>query len=405
MEKKENQNILREKLDSMYEEAESYKCNSVTSTYDRALYEDRKKMEECKADFYDGRKQQIDPQTGNMLHQNVQAAKRKYGDANYTKHIGNPDHEDPLNKIHERNRNKRYLCDDDIKEIGNRPNNLSLKQERANKSKGNDYNLDAIKNPNKVYGEDFGTFEKIEDVIKGEALKKETDVLLSARSTQRAVKVHTADAIKHIDTGVQNFSGIVKNTSNQISNSEIYKLEKGAVKESSGAMTIAAISSIAENVYFVSQGTKDENEAVEDVASTVAKVGTTTFVQRNVKEITSRVSQKVMSKSVNPIRETSKVGCLKGTSGELMSVSVSVAEQFAKYCKDEITSDEMIELCSQIVATELIGFIGENIAQVIPGIGMIPGARYVGRIIAITLYQSTVILKKMRRCMQNRLFS
>lgn len=102
--------------------------------YNRNEYDDTaSKKARRKADF--GDKKTMKDGFGNTLHDNPDAAKRKYGEKNASKHIANVDHVVPLRKVHDAAQ-QLGVSPEQAKRIANDSRNLRTISEHDNKSKG-----------------------------------------------------------------------------------------------------------------------------------------------------------------------------------------------------------------------------------------------------------------------------
>lgn len=216
----------------------------VTQEYNRANYEtarEKKIQKEVKGDFFGNEKVKIDS-NNNMLHKDTNAARRKYKSSTYARHVVEPDHIDPISNAHSRNKNKKYINDDDIREVVNRKSNIQIITKEINTAKGRKTNLEALKQE-KVY-RNLSTTEKIKFAVDGVIQEKSTDVQLSFRNAKGCVEYHS-EKIK-----------------NDISNEEIISNKKDVI-------FMSLISTSISNIMLVASNEKEIDEAMKDIGKDV----------------------------------------------------------------------------------------------------------------------------------------
>ena len=112
---------------------------SITEEYDRKLYDNKSAKDICREESFGAGKTFRDGNTGDLLHKNIDAAKNKYGQNNYTKHIGDVDHNIPIKAVHDVVKNSPLagtLTDKDINDAVNSKENLQLISANENRAKG-----------------------------------------------------------------------------------------------------------------------------------------------------------------------------------------------------------------------------------------------------------------------------
>lgn len=333
---------LRNKLNDMYETADQIKEYSVTEEYKRALYEDKNAMKECMDTFYNGKKSQVDPLTGNLLHRDGGAAERKYGREMASSHKGHPDHDDPLAKIHERHKHTDYLNDDDLKLAGNRKDNLIAKQAKANISKRDDYNVDAMRNPNKAYGNELKPKAKAVEVVRGEKNKLETDAILYGKSAQRRLYVSIVTGIKEIDDFFQVFRS-----------EEFKRMNEAGIDAATAAAIFAGTMSVVSNTFSVIRGEEDGKEAAKNIVVDTVGAGSIAYV---TKIATDGISN--------------GLGVSTGTAALIATGTVQISKNVASYLKGEITSEQLQEKVLETSAMLVAGYIGKSVGSFVGrGIG------------------------------------
>ena len=152
--------------------------NKYNAKKSRTKYDDAAKRKEFKESQF-GDKQTIkDPYTGETLHKNKSAAKKKYGDSKYNNHTSQTDHTVPIEKIVNRNRSNRFLTDSDIKEIANDTKNYKIINGHMNQSKGGNSNHVAAKK------------NKVDPSQKKEMTKEQfkAEVAVATKTTELTVK-------------------------------------------------------------------------------------------------------------------------------------------------------------------------------------------------------------------------
>lgn len=108
---------------------------SVSSVYDRKIYEDVTALKSYKRELFKDAEFIKDPYTNQRLYQTKAEAIAKYGE-NFNKHLAQIDHINPLESIHEKYKNNRFLNDDDIRQIANIKENYQPLNGHMNQSKG-----------------------------------------------------------------------------------------------------------------------------------------------------------------------------------------------------------------------------------------------------------------------------
>ena len=124
----------------------------VTQSFDRVRYDDAYKRAKYKEGIFDGEKTVQDHYTEVSLHRNPSAARNKYGNECYTKHISDVDHVVPVKTVHEALRSNPFLTDSDVREIANIEENYRLTSSNFNRSKSDDGNLNIVISGKREYG-------------------------------------------------------------------------------------------------------------------------------------------------------------------------------------------------------------------------------------------------------------
>lgn len=105
----------------------------VSEEYVRGLYDNPSKLGRYKQEtFASGAVK--DPLTGEPLEQHIADAKMKYGE-DWVDHVAETDHSTPLKTVYNKNRNRPFLSDNDIRQAANIEANYSIKSKATNSSK------------------------------------------------------------------------------------------------------------------------------------------------------------------------------------------------------------------------------------------------------------------------------
>lgn len=207
----------------------------------------------------------------------------------------------------------------------------------------------------------------------------ESERIIPSKISETAVNVNKSlvRGDEALQSTISDTNEKITNAMEQIRNSDFAAINSNSIKAAVGAMSVATITTIVDNAVQTARGEKTKEEAITDSAKTIAETGITRYTQKTISQITEKV-----------INKTLQDGALKQVSNkagnDVAVVMVKTGQQFVKYCRDEITLDEMIEDTSEIITEQIIQFTGGLVFSLLP----IPGSEFIGRYVATVLYHS-----------------
>lgn len=191
-----------------------------------------------------------------------------------------------------------------------------------------------------------------------------------------------SEAKKNIDNTIDNVNDSVNNIVENIGGENLAQIHQESMNAAVGAMSVAAITTLVDNSVKVARGEKTKEEAIRDSAKTIGETGIARYTQKTVSQIAENVINKTMQESVLKI--------MVGKAGnDTAVVVVKTGQEFVKYCRSEISVDDMLENTSEIIKEQIVQFIGGMVFSVLP----IPGSEYIGRYVATVLYHSSKQIK------------
>lgn len=335
--------------------AERSKYNAKTM---RKKYDDVEKRKEFKDAQFGDKKTVKDPYTGETLHKDTAAAKRKYGKAKYNEHTFQTDHTVSIEKTYKRNRDNVFLQDDDIKKIANIEKNYKGINGHLNQSKGSKSNFKVAK-----------------------------DNELNLTQTAKMVKAQW-EAELHVSAET------IKLTAERAH-------EVGTNAAMSGA-TIGAGISLANNIKMLATGEEDGIDAVLNVAIDTAKSGAQSYggavatkaAEGCIKKAGHSIAEFTEKKAVEEIGASIGKGLVtfaeSNNIGKAVSIIKEVGQSTLRYIDGEISAEEyVLELGEKGTGLAMSfacgaegvaiggaagGIIGGLIGSVIPGAGTAAGA-------------------------------
>lgn len=182
----------------------------------------------------------------------------------------------------------------------------------------------------------------------------------------------------------------IYNVAENVGGEKFAQINQESMDAAIGAMSVAAITTLVDNSVKVARGEKTKEEAVRDSAKTIGETGITRYTQKTVTQITENVINKTMQEST--------FKSMAGKAGnDVAVVVVKTGQEFVKYCKNEISVDDMLENTSEIITEQIVQFMGGMLFSVIP----IPGSEYIGRYVATVLYHSAQQTKMDQKKLDN----
>lgn len=326
--------------------------SEVKGSYNKKVrndIDDVSKRNDYKKKVFDGKKTINDEYTGSKLHYDKNAAKAKYGDKNYTKHISDVDHTVPLKKIYQKTQYNPFLSAEDIKQAANIKQNYKVINAKTNRAKGSKSNSEYVKDSKDILSKTQKRKMKTEEIKANLAV----DAVLTGKTIKNMAKVGGKAAIE-------------------------------------GAAFQSAISS-ARNVKKVVSGEKDIKEAAIEIAMDSAKAGAMSFGTgigtRIIESTANQVAQKTTSKMLTE-------GLAKFTNcggpGKAIVVVTEAGRSLKSYLDGEINETELVlqigEKGTGLAASFALGaqgavvgasagaLIGGIVGSIIPAAGTAAGA-------------------------------
>ena len=148
--------------------------------YERSRFEDNTALESVRQDIFNNGSVK-DYMSGKKLVKNQAEAKSIYADQ-WAEHAAEMDHTDPLKNIHDRHRNDAWNTEADIKEVGNRRDNIEALSKHNNAAKGAKSNQEFAENNKKL-----GAKGRSAAIERGKAAQAESDKLLLDRKIKNIV--------------------------------------------------------------------------------------------------------------------------------------------------------------------------------------------------------------------------
>jgi len=307
------------------------------------------KRNKFKEEVFNGKKTIDDVYTGAKLHYNKDAAKAKYGDKNYTKHIADVDHTVALEKVYKKGQYNPFLTTDDIKEAANIKQNYKVINAKTNRGKGSKSNTEYIRDNNNLLAENQKIKMKVEEI--------KANVAVNTTLTGKTIK------------------NIAKSGG------------KAAIE---GAKFEAAFSSVR-NLKEVTSGEKDLGEAVIEVGIDSAKAGARSFGTDIGSKLIKSTVEKASQKTTNAMLEKGLTKFVEsGGPGKAIVVIAEAGHSLKSYLDGDINETELVielgEKGTGIAASFALGaqgavvgasagaLIGGIVGSVIPVAGTVAGA-------------------------------
>lgn len=315
----------------------------------RKQIDDVSKRKKFKAETFDGAKTIKDPYTNQTIHSNAEAATRKYGSQNLTKHTGDVDHTIPLQKVYEKTQYNPFISIEDDKRIANSDSNYKVINAKTNRSKGGSSNAEYI--------------------------KKNADTL---DDTQKRAMMH-----EQYKAEININANIAKTT--------LKNMHGVGVNAAKTAAKFGGSISAASNVCQVIKGEEDIETAVIHTALDTARVSAVSYgtsigtqiIEGGVNKIVANTASKQLAQGLSTFVQG-------GGPAKVVVVITQAGDSVMRYIKGEITAveliDELGEKGSGVVAAMGAGSVGLSVGtgagaliggivgSILPGIGNIVGA-------------------------------
>ena len=304
--------------------------------YDRSLYDSGPAKYQAKKNaFANGPAK--DPYTGQELELRKQDAKLKNGDK-WTEHLAEADHTTPLKKIHNQNKHKAFVTQEDLKEIANSQDNLQVTNRKFNNAKRDRTNKELV--------EDDEYLKKTRLDLTEEQKKKAIDI-----GKESEKKIRKKVAVKNVKGAVETF----------------HQSGKAATVESG---KYAAVYSTLNNTLALIKGEKTLGEAVSDTASGTTKALAKGYVQGGGMTV---LNQALCSSKSNFLQSLGKCQ----VPAKVITAITVTGDSISRYLKGEITGEECITSIGKngaaMITSTYTGAIGQALIP-IPVVGYTVGA-------------------------------
>ena len=303
----------------------------VSQEYNSNKYDNTYKRNKYKNNSYEGKKTQIDPITGKVLHKSADAALNKYGHKNVTKHTADTDHIISKKEIHNGLKRNPFLTDDDVREIANQEYNFRVTSTKFNRSKGSKKNIEMIK-------------ENWDDL----SLEGKKTLALDSMKAKANVVGNTFHK-----TGV-NVAG---------------EFGAGAKNSIEGAAIPIMLQSY-EYMYKVSQGEMEFEEAAIEMGKFTSKIAISGGAMKVAVTGATNTMKNSANVALKKIANTNQVG-------QIISISLIMKDSIIKLIEGEINGEEFFKEVGEKGVGVVGGTIGAVIGQVmipVPVVGAFIGS-------------------------------
>lgn len=290
----------------------------VTQEYNRRNYEkgiESRIKKEVVDEYFKGEKTKYN-RNGRLMHRSVKAAQRKYKGRGSRNAI-EADHIDPIAAIHRRNKHKKFINDQDIREVARQRRNFQHLSKSANASKKDLSGLEAIKN--KKVAESLSSSQKVEFVAQSVVQPIITDIQLDARNIDGGIHYYSDKAINITKSSVSNMHT---------------KFGQSANIGLEAALMTLTVSSIS-NLSLVAAGEKSLESAMNDVAQNTGS----SFVGAAGLDL----AQRTIADIANNFKNTGATRFLgKGLPITEISTAIMVGNSVIKYINEDISAEECV---------------------------------------------------------------
>lgn len=292
---------MQEQVSVQFHHPAHYKGN-------RKLYDSGSaKLNAKKRAFSDGKKV-VDSYTGENLCLTKREAKALYGEQ-WKDHLAESDHIHPLEKVFDKTKDRSWLTNDDIKEIGNDPENLRIQSHKFNNAKRSRTNREFVEDEDylREKGVNLKQGGKQRAIQDGERAERKIEERLHQRQKENALK-----------------------TSHQAG------LEVGKA----AGITALGISGV-NNLVALAKGEKTVSEALADTAADGGKAFATAYITsrglillgQSFSKSTSPIVQGLMKSNV-PGRIVNSVMTFGGTLKDYGQGKISTSECMVRLGSD-----------------------------------------------------------------------
>ena len=303
----------------------------VAKNYDRKLYDDNKRKSEFKDKTFDGKKTYYDKISGENLHRDQNAARRKYHmkskdgksvSKKWAQHSADVDHVNSIKSVHAAAKYNPFLTDSDIKEIVNSDENLQILSSSFNRSKS-----------------DKSIGQIILDPTNGLTMDKRIE--LGKRKIKSDLKLHR----KFTEKSVQNYA-------------------KDHAVDTLIPLTTEAVNQMIQ----VAQGRKDLKEAADSMGRATVDI----VVVGGAKNAIMQAITNQLTNSSNPILKVLPHGYIV----QMVDFGLKVQKSAVKYVNGEINGEEFIDEIGVSGSLVVAGMIGNKVGEIVGGIigtAILPG--------------------------------
>ena len=232
----------------------------VSQEYDRQKYIDAKKMNNYRKNSFQKSKV-YDSVTKKRLYPDQESAlKHHVKPENLKSHVADVDHNIPIKKIYDKNKNNPFITDDDIKCAANKSGNYIDRSQTSNRSKNS-------KTPTEWLDKER---ESGVNINKKAYRKERLNEYRSKASVGAAVAGKTVKSI-----GIEAIDGA-----------------RTAIEESSVAIAFLSLS----NIIQVCNGTKSKKDAAFDISKSLIAIGGTGAATRIIKDAFGKSDNEIIKK-------------------------------------------------------------------------------------------------------------
>ena len=326
----------------------------VSQKFQRTKFDNAYKRKKVKQAYFNGKKTQQDYITSSTLHASRIAAKKKYGETHYTKHIADVDHIIPEKVIYDALKNNPFLSDQDVKEIINIDANYRITSSHLNRKKQAKHNMQI-------------------------AFDKNMDLSLNARKKLVLDEVHATPQV------ILKASSITaKNVSEEFIQGSKTSLEEYAIP-----LMVESVN----NLCLVASGEKDFKDACLDMSQfslkIAAKGGTTQVCKTGLsvilKNVHSSHEDTVFFKNLKNIASSNYVT-------QILNVSMLIKNSMIKFINGEIDGIEFFEEIGEkgvsLIGSSIGTIMGELLIP-IPVVGALLG-NFIISTICTSIYKSCI---------------
>lgn len=280
----------------------------VSDIYDRRLYDSSRAKRVAMNEAFENKTLECD-YTGSLMHSDKVAMNRKYHTNSASvrnRHIAEPDHIVPIEKVHSRYKGNPFLKNENIKEIANLKTNLKVISKTVNNSKLNKTNIEYVSN----------RFINKGDITTKQAVKMVSDQILSS-----AIQDVYAVGLTAKNVAQSGLAGIYNNRAN---------------------IAVSLSVKATEELVAVAQGRKDIKEAGKDMIALGTKLAGSSAIQNIAADGLGSMIKEMPPNKVSGLLKTTRF--LKSSNAAmLVTLAVTVGDAAIDFVNGEITAQEFVQ--------------------------------------------------------------